>query len=60
LYLWAGGFAHHVLRSLGFRAQRFAGRGHRFLAQTIQRLGRPRAAVKEGCTRAEGDQEKRA
>jgi len=47
-YLRASGLAHRVLRALGFRTQRIAGKAMRLVARTLLRLGWSRPAQKNG------------
>jgi hypothetical protein len=47
-YLRATGFGNRILRALGFRAQRVAGKGSRLLARTVHRLAAPRPSSKNG------------
>jgi glycosyltransferase involved in cell wall biosynthesis len=45
LYLATSGFGRRVLRALGYRAQRAAGKGARLTARLLQRLGWARGAA---------------
>jgi glycosyltransferase involved in cell wall biosynthesis len=45
-YLRMASFGNRVMRALGFRVQRAAGKGTRLLARTAHRLGAPRPAAK--------------
>jgi glycosyltransferase involved in cell wall biosynthesis len=47
-YLRVSGFAHRVLRVLGFRTQRIAGKATRFLLRILLRIGGAHSGAKEG------------